>query len=383
MTFRNRLVPALVLVAFAAGLTACGQEAAAPIDLARPVVVAPVEVTDLADNIEATGQLMAREQAVIASETQGRITEITVDEGDRVEEGAMLALIDPERRELELANARAQLTDAGAALAEAKRDLDRILVLHNKGIASEQALDQARTAKARAQSRYASVRAQRGVADRALQDATIRSPFEGLVARRQVSRGEFVNVGQPLFELVALDPIEVEFSLAERDSARVAVGQKVDITVSPYPGEVFEGTVSVVSPTIDAKTRTLRVKARVPNTEGRLRPGLFARAELGVALRQGIVMVPEEAVLQRAAGQLVYVARGDLAHRVIVTTGAHRDGLVEIVEGLAPGDEIVVRGQAALGDGTPISRRNADGSPETSSLDVASDGAGGSTAALR
>lgn len=381
MMLRNSLLPILVLVA--AFLFGCGQEAEVAIDLARPVVVAPVSVTDLAERIEATGQLAAREQAVIASETQGRVAEILVDEGDRVEAGDTLLLIDPERRELELANARAQITDAAAALQESRRELDRVELLHAKGIASDQALDQARTARARAQSRFASLKAQGGVADRSLRDATVKAPFGGLVARRDVSRGEFVGVGQALFELVALDPIEVEFSLAERDSARVAVGQTVGITVSPYPGEVFEGKVSVISPTIDPKTRTLRVKARLPNTDGRLRPGLFARAELGVSMRQGIVMVPEEAVLQRAAGQLVYVARDGLAHRVIVTTGAHRDGLVEIREGLAAGDEIVVRGQAALGDGTPISRRKADGSPETSSLNVASDGAGGSTAALR
>lgn len=381
MKLRNPFLPVLVLAA--AFLFGCGQEAEVVIDLARPVVVAPVSITDLAERIEATGQLTAREHAAIASETQGRIAEILVDEGDRVEAGDTLLLIDPERRELELANARAQTTDASAALQESRRDLERVELLHAKGIASDQALDQARTAKARAQSRFASLKAQGGVADRSLRDATVKAPFGGLVARRDVSRGEFVGVGQALFELVALDPIEVEFSLAERDSARVAVGQSVGITVSPYPGEVFEGKVSVISPIIDPKTRTLRVKARVPNTDGRLRPGLFARAELGVSMRQGIVMVPEEAVLQRAAGQLVYVARDGLAHRVIVTTGAHRDGLVEIREGLAAGDEIVVRGQAALGDGTPISRRNADGSPETSSLNVASDGAGGSTAALR
>ena len=105
-------------------------------------------------------------------------------------------------------------------------------------------------------------RAELGVADRALRDASVRAPFAGWIARRDVSRGEYVRPGQPLFELVALDPIEVEFSVAERDSARVHIGQQVGVKVAPYPEEAFQGEVTVISPTLDPKTRTLRVQAQ-------------------------------------------------------------------------------------------------------------------------
>ena len=210
-------------------------------------------------------------------------------------------------------------------------------------------------------------RAELGVAERALRDANVRAPFAGWIARRDVSRGEYVRPGQPLFELVALDPIEVEFSVAERDSARVAVGQPVQVRVAPYPEESFQGEVTVISPTLDPKTRTLRVKAQIANVDGRLRPGLFARADLGIARREGALLVPEEAVLQRADGEVLFVVTADdTARRVLVKTGLQREGKVEIVRGVAAQDQVVVRGHAVLVDGTPVTRRSAEVGEEQS-----------------
>jgi len=212
------------------------------------------------------------------------------------------------------------------------------------------------------------------VAERALRDASVRAPFAGLIARREVSRGEFVNVGQSLFELVALDPVEVEFHLAERDSARAVLGQEVRVTVAPFPGEVFPGVVPVVSPTIDPRTRTLRVKARIDNPDGRLRPGLFARADLGIAVRENVLLVPEEAILLRSDGSVVFRrVEGDRVERVVVETGEHRDARVEITHGLAPGDQVVTRGQAGLVDGTPVSPRSPDGSPLSGAVSAEGD----------
>ena len=151
------------------------------------------------------------------------------------------------------------------------------------------------------------------MAERALRDASVAAPFDGLRgAALRVSVGEFVQPGEALFELVALDPIEVEFHLAEVDSARVALGPA---------GRRARGAVSRTRSSrrpctwcrraIDPRTRTLRVKALLANADGRLRPGLFARADLGVAEREGVLMVPEEAVLQRSDGAVVFVrARG-------------------------------------------------------------------------
>jgi membrane fusion protein (multidrug efflux system) len=307
---------------------------------------------------------VAKERAQIASEVSGRITEILVDEGEAVEVAQVLLEIDPERRNLELADARAGLTEAGAALSEQEREYRRAKTLHEQGIASEASLDQTETALALARSRAEAARARVGVADRAVRDASVRAPFAGLIARREVSRGEFVNVGQPLFELVALDPVEVEFHLAERDSARVLVGQEVRVTVAPFPNQDFHGLVTVVSPTIDARTRTLRVKAQIDNRDGRLRPGLFARVDLGIAVREGVLLVPERAILLRSDGAIVFRrGEGNRVERVVVETGEHRGAQVEIARGLAPGDQVVTRGQAGLVDDALVSPRNADGSP--------------------
>ena len=133
------------------------------------------------------------------------------------------------------------------------------------------------------------------------------------------------------------------------------VGDRVAVRVDPFPDEVFPGEVTHVAPTIDPRTRTLRVKARLSNPEGRLRPGLFARVGLGVSLRRGVPMVPEEAVLQRADGSVVFrLVGGERVERLRVRTGERRDGFVEIREGLAPGDRVVVRGHAELVDGARV-----------------------------
>jgi membrane fusion protein (multidrug efflux system) len=174
-----------------------------------------------------------------------------------------------------------------------------------------------------------------------------------------------VREGQTLFELVSLDPIEVEFHLPEADAARVGLGMKIDVGVAPYPGENFEATVHVVSPTIDRKTRTLRVRALIDNHDGRLRPGLFARANLGVARREGVILVPEEAVQQRADGAVVFrVLEGNRVERRLVTLGSMRAGEVEIRSGLAQGDRVISRGHADLVDGSLVSPRRPDGTPQ-------------------
>ena len=140
--------------------------------------------------------------------------------------------------------------------------------------------------------------------------------------------------------------------------------------VAPFPDEIFDASVTVISPTIDPVTRTLRVKAELPNPDGRLRPGLFARADLGVAERANVPMIPEDAVLQRSDGTVVFrLLDDDRVERVRIRTGVYRDGLVEVTEGLSPGDRVVVRGQTALIDGSIVSVRRRDGSlPPTSSI---------------
>jgi membrane fusion protein (multidrug efflux system) len=262
-------------------------------------------------------------------------------------------------------------------MTEQERDFQRIKELKERGVASQSQLDQAETQLKLARSRRSAAEAELGMQERALADALVKAPFAGLIADRLVSRGEYVTPGQKLFELVSLDPIEVEFRLTEIDSSRVKIGNDVDVRVTPFPDERFKATVTIVSPTIDSRTRTLRVKAQLANPDGRLRPGLFARVDLGIARRNGVPMIPEEAVLQRADGAVVFrVVAENRVERRLIELGTHHDGMLEVVKGIVPGDLVVLRGQTGLVDGELVSPRNDDGSdPSSSTPDVA--GAGG------
>lgn len=373
-----RVLPSLGFVGLLSGLvlvsTACQEEAKRKEVQAPPVMVHPVELHEVLDQIEATGQLLARSEASVASQVGGQVTRILVDEGEAVDQGQIVLEIDPERRQLEVSNQRARVAEARAQLADKGRESRRIESLRARGAASQADVESSQTQLELGRSRLEAAQAQLGLARRARADSNVVAPFAGRVARRYVSEGEFVVAGSALFDLVALDEIEVEFHLAERDSSLVAQGDRVGVRVAPFPEQVFAATVTTISPTIDPRTRTLRVKARLENREGRLRPGLFARTDLGVSERQDVVMVPEEAVLLRSDGSVVFrmVGAGEV-QRVQVTTGVHRDGLVEVVDGLAADDVVVVRGQGRLIDGSRVDVRTATGQKTTA---VAAGGGG-------
>lgn len=356
-------------------LAACGEEVHTAVVTAPPVMVAAVEVRDMVDRIEATGELLAKSKARVAAQVGGQVTRIHIDEGAAVEREQVLLEIDPERRELELSSARALVAEQVAQLADRERETRRVRNLHSKGAASQSQLDGAETALELARSRVEAARAQLGLAQRAVADSTIKAPFAGRVARRFVSEGEFVSAGEPLIELVALDEIEVEFHVAERDSGRVREGARVEVRVAPFPDEVFEARVRMISPTIDPRTRTLRVKADLEGAEAKLKPGLFARADLGLRRRSGVIMIPEDAVVLRTDGSVVFrLAADGRVERVRVETGVYEDGKVEVVSGLAPDDVVVVRGQMRLVDGSPVQIRNADGTEAAAAPAVASGG---------
>ena len=325
---------------------------------------------DIDDRIEATGELVSPNHAMIAAEVGGRVTALFLDEGKPASAGERVLEVDPERRELELRGARASNAEAQAALADQKRAAERAGMLFKSNVASKAQLDTADTQLQLARSRADGSAARLGEAERARRDAEVKAPFAGLIAQRFVSVGEFVQPGTRLFELVALDPIEVEFRVAEVDSSRVHAGQVVDVRVAPFPDEVFQATVTLVSPMIDPASRTLRVKAALANREGKLRPGLFARADLGVSHREAVLMIPEESVLQRSDGQVVFRVAGDRVERRVIHTGVYKDGRVEVLSGLEAGDKVVTRGHTALVDGVVVAVRNADGS--VSEPDVAS-----------
>ena len=350
----RHMLPSLLLLA----LAACGEEAVEKREFLPSVSVAEVVSVDLAQEIRASGDLRARFHTAIAAEVEGRITNISIEEGSQVEKGAVVLEIDPARRKLDVGAARARLAQARAQYTKDKSQAERLRKLRSQNVASEQQLEEAETALVLARSAIEAERAALGVAQRALADASVSAPFAGHVAKREVQLGEFVQPGHPLFEIVALDRLEVVFNLPELDTQRVAVGQKVSLEVGAFRDRRFEGVVTFVSPTVDPDTRTLRIKAEVDNADAALRPGLFARVSLGIDRRDGVKMVPVEAVTRRSEGAFVYrLGAEDRVERVAIETGVQDGELLEVLGELEVGDRIVRRGHAGLTDGATVAVR--------------------------
>jgi len=346
---------AIGLGVLVAGSSACRDEVESVEEILPSVSAAEVVSVDLDDEIRASGDLRARLHTVIAAEVAGRVTELRIDEGGAAEAGSVVLELDPDRRELDVDAAQARLAQARANLVKERRQADRVRKLRSENVASVQQLEEAETALLLARSAVEVEEAALGVAERALADASVSAPFTGLVSRRMVQLGEFVQPGTPLFELVALDPLEAIFSLTELDTERVEVGQKIAIGVGAFEGRVFDGVVTFVAPTVDPATRTLRIKAEVDNAHGLLRPGLFARIRLDVDRREDVLMVPEESLTQRSGNAYLYrIDADERVQRVEVQTGARDAGLVEVRGPLAAGQRIVRRGHAGLSDGMTV-----------------------------
>lgn len=359
----RRSRPLAVAAVCVAALVGCAEEEERVEDLLPSVSVYTVESRTLSEEIRASGDLEARLHTEIAAEVEGRVTELTIDEGGSVEAGVVVIEIDPERRKLDLAAARARLAQARAELQNQRSKTKRIRELRSQNVSSIQQLEEAETMLALAESAVRAEEAAVGVAERVVRDSSVAAPFAGIVAKRWVDLGEFVQPGKPLFELVALDPLEAIFNLTELDTERVRVGQLVSISVGAFPDRRFEGRVTFVAPTVDPATRTLRIKAEVDNGEGLLRPGLFARVNLGVAERPDVLLVPAEALIQRVGGVSLYRVRpiegSDDAkvERVSVRVGANEGDLVEVIGDIQSGDTIVRRGHGGLADGMIVAIR--------------------------
>ena len=362
---RANLYPSAMLgFVLLVGIAGCSEEEKTVEELLPSVSVVPIVAIDLQEEIRASGELKARFHTVIAAEVAGRVTGLAVDEGGSAEEGAVVIELDPARRKLDLAAARARLSQAQANTRMETSQAERIRKLHSESVASIQQLEAADTRLLLAESSVRQQEAAVGVARRAVADASVSAPFSGVIARRHVELGEFVQVGTPLFELVSLNPMEAEFSLTELDTERVRVGQPATISVGAFRDRSFEGKVSFVAPTVDPGTRTLRIKANVDNQDGVLRPGLFARVNLGVDRRENILMVPEEAVLQRAGGASLYrIVSGDKVERVQVVTGVQSGDQIEVRGEVAVGDRIVARGHGGLADGMVVVVRESARAP--------------------
>src|SRR5690606_40885601 len=233
-----------------------------------------------------------------------------------------------------------------ANLALAQSHYRRAVDLQGRGFVSRQARDEAA-------SNLKVQQAAAALAQARLDKMTIRAPFAGIAGLRSMSVGDYVDQGQDLAPLEAIDPLKVDFRVPEMYFSRVQVGQALTVRLDAMPGEEREGRVYAVSPLADAGGRSVLLRATVANPDARLRPGMFARVQLLFGTDQ-VLAVPEAALAPSGQSQYVFNVREGRAHRAEVTLGERHDGKVEILTGVAAGDQVVVAGFQRLTDGAPV-----------------------------
>src|SRR5690606_25032770 len=187
-----------------------------------------------------------------------------------------------------------------------------------------------------------------------LDKTVITAPFEGMIGLRRVSVGDFVNIGQDIVNLEQIDPLKADFRVAEVYLGAVRPGQKIELSADAFPGETFTGEVYAIDPLIDESGRSIVLRARLPNSDDRLRPGLFVRVTLVLNEREDAIQIPEQALVPQGQDQFVFRVVDGKAELTKVTAGIRRDGMVEITEGLGPDDEVVTAGQLKIRDGAPV-----------------------------
>jgi membrane fusion protein (multidrug efflux system) len=308
--------------------------------MAVPVETAPVEVGPIQRRLGAVGSLRSNESVIVRPEVAGRIAEIRFEEGEQVEQGEVLAVLDDSVY-------RAEVEQVQASLVLSQANHDRAIDLVRRGVGTTKARDEAIAQLHADQAALHLARAR-------LDKTVIRAPFDGVVGLRKISVGEFVGVGQDMVNLEQIDPLKADFRVAEVYLGAVGTGQKIELSADAFPGETFTGAVYAIDPLIDESGRSIVLRARLPNPDARLRPGLFVRITLVLNEREGAIQVPEQALVPRGQDQFVFRVEDGKAVFTKVTAGIRREGMVEILEGLDPDDEVVTAGQLKLRDGAPV-----------------------------
>ncbi|MFZ5556124.1 MAG: efflux RND transporter periplasmic adaptor subunit [Pseudomonadota bacterium] len=325
-------------LAVKAGAPANAADGGAPQGI--PVKVASVTTGTLKEEVAAVGTLLANESVIIRPELDGRIDAIHFEEGQPVAKGAKLVSMD-------YAESAAQVAAAEAETTLNRQRLERAQELQKKNFISEQALDEARENLNASRARLAERKAR-------LDKMIIRAPFDGIVGVRQVSPGAYVNKGQDIARLEGIGTLKVDFRVPEIYLRRIAEGQKVGVMVDGYPGERFDGAIYAIEPAVDEQTRTVLLRAKIPNPGVRLKPGMFARITLTLGERPNAMLVPEQAIVPRNDANYVFKVADGKAMLTKVDLGLRQPGQVQVVSGLEAGDQVVTDGQLKLRDGAPV-----------------------------
>jgi membrane fusion protein (multidrug efflux system) len=318
---------------------------------ATSVRTAAAKIAPAVDEAGAVGTLRADEAVTIRPEIAGRVSEIRFNEGQAVARGSLLVRLDQAELAAVLASSEAQ-----AKLD--KQRLERSEDLFKKSFISQQALDESRSNYLR------SVAKQQEDAAK-LAKTEMRASFPGVAGLRQVSEGQYVAAGTDIARLEKIDALKLDFRIPESYIARLKAGQPVKVLVDAYPEKAFAGSVYAIEPGVDDQTRTILLRARVANAEMKLRPGMFARVQVQLGVREQAVWIPEAAIVPR--GQDLYVYRvaagtdgGGKVELMKVQTGSRKVGEVEIVKGLAAGELVVTEGIQKIGPGSSVTLMKAE-----------------------
>lgn len=318
------------------------------------------------------GEFVSDGMAELSSEVTGRVKEVNVRLGDAVKLDQTLATVDPvsyatrvkelrasvnlsnagvEESRVNLANLRAELDRKKPLLAQKLITEREIEDLESRVRAAEQRIEIARATVDQNQARLSAAQVD-------LNETRVRAPFQGVVAERYVDVGAYVTTGQPMFRIVDNQEIYLRLRVPETESGLVKVGMAVEVRVDALGGEAIRGTVGRVAPAVDPATRTLRVdvtRPAEPDAWAAIKPGMYARAKLELGNRPSALTLDNQAILKASdATRFVWVVEDGVANRRDITTGLRGRQKTEIIDGLQPGDQVVLRGIEKLRPGSEV-----------------------------
>ena len=360
----SRVIPTLLILLATAGLVAgCGGEPAAEpaAEEARatvPVTVRTASYADRARVVTASGAVEASRSVQPGTKILGRVDAAPVQEGDPVAAGQLLARLESRDLEAAVRQARAAVASAEAQLENARAQYERMRELESRGSATRKNLEDATSAFRMAEAGVEQARANQTAAEVNRGYAEVRSPFDGWVVEKGIEVGDMVQPGHPLFTVEDLDPVKVVADVPEAEAQGYAAGAPVDVEV-PAVGFRSTGVLDRVLPSADPGSRTFRFEIVVPNPEGVLRSGNFARVRLASESTQSALLVPRSAIASRGQLEGVFVVDSSQepprAALRWVRLGEPVGDRVEVLSGLSEGEDYVVEPPAGLVDGSPVS----------------------------
>lgn len=335
-------------------LAACGKKAEEKkVEIpAVPVTVAQSEVRKMELLEESVGALESLADPIVSAEVAGRVAEVRARAGSKVKAGQVLAVLDGRDTNLSRQAAQAEAGRVENLSANQSRNLERLKQLREKNFISQAALDDAIAQNAATQNQLSGARAQLGLAERNVGKTNVVSPVDGRVEKQIAVTGQYMKVGDPMFQVVSLKKLRARLPFPETLSGQVRRGMSVQIRAAGSDA-VLSGNISEIRPMAGATNRAFDAYAMLDNP-GNWRPGATVTASVVLEEHANAVTVPEQSVVLRPAGEVVYVVEAGKARQRVVQVGINQGGRVEITAGLQAGETVVVDGAGFLSDGAAV-----------------------------